>query len=156
MRFNLKRVLALSIDLGIIISISFLFVEISHGYFNIHSKKLDSNLRSFISLGYFLSCMYFFDFRTLGMKINLLSFKRINFKTNSDIGIYRVLFFYSILGSFLLFTVMGFMLIEQFNNSAFGYLLLMASSVNFIPRYILSRKFLLHEIFSGIMISEDS
>jgi hypothetical protein len=151
MKFAIKRVLALSIDLGIIMAVSFLFVQISHNLFKIQSKDLDSFTRSLVSTGYLLACLYFLNFRTLGMRLNSLSFERIQSNSNPDIGILRILFFYLILGFFITLMIMGLFLISQMKRSPVGYILLLASGLNFIPR-----KHLIHEKLSGLMISDDT
>lgn len=148
-----KRVLAYTVDIGLVIIISILITIILHYVLEIRSKELDLSIRSFTFLGYLFLCMYFYDFKSIGMK--MFSLKFVSERPKYEIGFLRVLLFHGVLGMLVSCLIVGLNVLFMSPSSLVGWLCILIFFINFLPGYFFSSRIYLHELISGLSIRDE-
>lgn len=149
------RIKSFFIDISIVVLVTLVIYFILSHFGNTPSDKTMNTVRNWVSQIYFLGCLIIIPAKTLGMKINKVSFKSIN--GISDTGLWAIVKFYFFQVIFLVtgFVSVFFILSGQMNTIIIGIVGVLLSALDLAP-FILKKEYaFLHDRFSGIKIEKD-
>lgn len=151
----IARTKSFFIDIIIVILVTLVIYFILSYFGNTPSDKTMSTVRNWVSQIYFLGCLVLIPAKTLGMKINKVSFKSIN--GIYEIGLWAIIKFYFFQVIFLITGIVSvfFILSGQMNGILIGIVGVLLSALDLVP-FILKKDYMfLHDKFSGIVIVKD-
>lgn len=149
------RIKSFLIDVLIVTAITVVIYFVLKSFGSEPSDKTMNTTRKWVSQIYFLGCLVLIPAKTLGMKINKVSFKSIN--GISDIGLWGIVKFYFFQVFFLVvgFISVFFILSGQMNSIFIGIIGVALSISDLAPFFLKKDYVFLHDRLSGIKIEKD-